>query len=85
MKPPFFIVDEFLHDALPARALQAAFELGIIDQLAAADMAEGELEFGGKADRAGADFLLQMLRCWQQGSSKLGLKQSRKLLIVATS
>ena len=61
MPPSFLIVDEFLHDALPARALQSALELGIIDRLERADTPQEKLLPEGRVDRAGGEFLWQML------------------------
>ena len=56
------IIEPFLTDALQARALQAAFELGIIDALIPADdVSVAETLHGRECDAAGGQFLLQML------------------------
>ena len=58
----FLIIEPFLHDAIQARTLQAAFELGIIDALESnADLPESQLLRGRPCDAAGGRFLLQML------------------------
>ena len=38
MSTDYLIIEPFLHDALQARTLQAAFDLGIIDRLAAREV-----------------------------------------------
>ncbi len=58
----FLIIEPFLHDAIQARTLQAAFELGIIDVLQSnACLSEPELLRGRSCDAAGGKFLLQVL------------------------
>ncbi len=59
----FLCVDEFIRDAVGARALASALELGIIDALADADSCE-PAELGARAglDRRGLELLTGMLR-----------------------
>ena len=58
----FLIVEPYLHDAIQARTLQAAFELGIIDALESnAGLPESQLLRGRACDAAGGRFLLQVL------------------------
>ncbi|MFO0999994.1 MAG: methyltransferase [Planctomycetaceae bacterium] len=58
----FLIIEPFLHDAIQARALQAAFELGIIDTLESnAGLTESQILRGRVCDTAGGRFLLQVL------------------------
>ena len=58
----FLIIEPFLHDAIQARTLQAAFELGIIDALESnACLPESQVLRGRSCDSAGGKFLLQVL------------------------
>ena len=58
----FLMIEPFLHDAIQARALQAAFELGIIDALESiAHPSESQLLRARACDAAGGRFLLQVL------------------------
>ena len=58
----FLIIEPYLHDAIQARTLQAAFELGIIDALESnAGLPESQLLRGRACDAAGGRFLLQVL------------------------
>jgi hypothetical protein len=58
----FLIIEPFLHDAIQARTLQAAFELGIIDALESnACLPESQVLRGRSCDSAGGRFLLQVL------------------------
>lgn len=58
----FLIIEPFLRDAIQARTLQAAFELGIIDVLESnAAVSESQLLRGRACDAAGGRFLLQIL------------------------
>lgn len=58
----FLIIEPFLHDAIQARTLQAAFELGIIDALeSSANVPVSQLLRGRSCDAAGGKFLLQVL------------------------
>ena len=58
----FLIIEQFLHDAIQARTLQAAFELGIIDVLeSGAGLSESQILRGRNCDVAGGRFLLQVL------------------------
>ena len=58
----FLIIEPYLHDAIQARTLQAAFELGIIDALESTDgLSESQLLRGRACDAAGGRFLLQVL------------------------
>ncbi|MEP3478810.1 MAG: methyltransferase [Fuerstiella sp.] len=62
MSLDYLIIEQFLTDALKARALQAAFELSIIDALAdQQSIVASELLTGIKCDAEGGLFLLQML------------------------
>ncbi|MEQ9409354.1 MAG: methyltransferase, partial [Fuerstiella sp.] len=62
MSRDYLIIEQFLADALQARALQAAFDLGIIDALAAVPgMAMDDLLRGRRCDQDSGQFLLQML------------------------
>ena len=63
MSTDYLIIEPFLHDALQARTLQAAFDLGIIDRLAARDVvAQSQLFRNLSCDAAGARFLLELLK-----------------------
>ena len=58
----FLIIEPFLHDAIQARTLQAAFELGIIDALEPNScLPESQLLRNRACDTAGGRFLLQVL------------------------
>lgn len=58
----FLIIEPFLHDAIQARTLQAAFELGIIEALESnVQLSESQLLRGRPCDAAGGRFLLQVL------------------------
>ena len=58
----FLIIEQFLHDAIQARTLQAAFELGIIDALESnVSLSESQILRGRGCDVAGGRFLLQVL------------------------
>ena len=58
----FLIIEPFLRDAIQARTLQAAFELGIIDTLeSTAGLSESQLLRGRACDAAGGRFLFQIL------------------------
>lgn len=58
----FLIIEPYLHDAIQARTLQAAFELGIIDVLESnVSLPESQLLRGRACDAAGGQFLLQVL------------------------
>ena len=58
----FLIIEPFLHDAIQARTLQAAFELGVIDALESnVCLSESQLLRGRSCDAAGGRFLLQVL------------------------
>jgi hypothetical protein len=58
----YLIIEQFLNDALQARALEAAFDLGVIDRLADKQCCDiTELLSGCECDAAGGHFLLQML------------------------
>lgn len=62
MSLDYLIIEQFLTDALKARALQAAFDLSMIDALANAhSIAEPQLSAGKQCDVQGGRFLLQML------------------------
>lgn len=62
MSREYLITEPFVSDALQARVLQAAFELGIIDRLQAVDVVSADQLFhGDDCDPAGGEFLLQML------------------------
>ncbi|MDG1896558.1 MAG: methyltransferase [Fuerstiella sp.] len=62
MSRDYLIIEQFLIDALQARALQAAFDLQIIDALADIDeMSVDGLLRGRNCDFRGGQFLLQML------------------------
>jgi len=61
MPREYLIIEQFLSDALQARALQAAFDLGVIDRLAAESLSVAEIHRGADCDLAGAEFLTQML------------------------
>ncbi|MEZ6125314.1 MAG: methyltransferase [Planctomycetaceae bacterium] len=63
MSTDYLAIEPFLKDALQGRALQSAFDLGIIDRLAAADAdvtVDAALK-GLDCDRPGGSFLLQVL------------------------
>lgn len=58
----YLIVEEFLRDAMHARVLQAAFDLGVIDRLAEhTPLPAQSLWDEQRVDTAGGRFLLQML------------------------
>lgn len=58
----FLIIEPFLQDAIQARTLQAAFELGIIDALdSQGPIPESQLLLVRACDAAGGRFLLQVL------------------------
>lgn len=62
MSRDYLIVEPFVRDALQARVLQAAFEIGVIDRLLTSDaLPAEELLEGDGCDAAGGEFLLQML------------------------
>lgn len=62
MSHDFLIIEPFLTDALQARALQAAFELSIIDALIDdQNLTQERLLAGRNCDQHGGQFLLQML------------------------
>ncbi|APZ91648.1 methyltransferase [Fuerstiella marisgermanici] len=62
MSTDYLIIEQFLADSLQARALQAAFDLSIIDALAAEDcVVIDDLLRGRDCDVRGGHFLLQML------------------------
>ncbi len=62
MTTEFLIIEQYLHDALQARTLQAAFEMGVIDQLGESGAISQRLLFRNRAcDAAGADFLTRVL------------------------
>lgn len=58
----FLIIEPYLHDAIQARTLLAAFDLGIIDALESnSSPAESQLLRGRACDAAGGRFLLHVL------------------------
>ena len=58
----YLIVEQFVADAMQARALQAAFDLEVIDTLESVESIEVlRLLSGRRCDRAGGEFLLQVL------------------------
>lgn len=60
--PEYLQVESFLQDALHARMLQTAFQVGLIDRLAEGNVVgRSELFRGLGFDDAGQDFMLQML------------------------
>ena len=62
MTTDYLIIEPFLQDALQSRTLQAAFDLGIIDRLAARDVVlQSQLFRNVACDEAGARFLVEVL------------------------
>ena len=62
MSRDYLIIEDFLQDALQARALQAAFELGIVDRLANNSPCAATAVFEtADVDQLGSSFLQQML------------------------
>ncbi|MFZ9089174.1 MAG: methyltransferase [Planctomycetaceae bacterium] len=62
MTTEYLIIEPWLRDALQARALQAAFDLGFIDVLAASEsVCETRLVRDERCDAAGLHFLLEIL------------------------
>lgn len=62
MSTDYLAIEPFLKDALSARVLHSAFDLGIIDALEQADsLAVAELPGGDSLDPAGARFLTHVL------------------------
>jgi hypothetical protein len=61
-KTDYLIIEPFLQDALQARTLQAAFELGVIDLLVTqGTVASSQLFRNRPCDRPGGRFLVQVL------------------------
>lgn len=62
MTTDYLIIEPFLRDALQARTLQAAFDLGVIDRLATRGaVAQSQLFRNLACDAAGARFLVEVL------------------------
>ncbi len=62
MSTEFLVVERYLQDALQARTLQVAFDIGVIDQLVDSGAILKRQLFRNRAcDAAGADFLTQVL------------------------
>lgn len=62
MSREYLIIEPFVADALQARVLQAAFDMGVVDRLLSADgVAVEEAVRGDGCDGPGGEFLLQML------------------------
>jgi len=62
MSTDYLIIEPFLHDALQARTLQAAFDLGVIDRVEAREVVVQSQLFRNLAcDAAGAQFLIDVL------------------------
>ncbi|MDA1230520.1 MAG: methyltransferase [Planctomycetota bacterium] len=62
MSTEFLMVERYLHDALQARTLQAAFEMGVIDLVAESGAISKKQLFRNRScDSAGADFLTRVL------------------------
>ena len=62
MSPDYLIIEPFLQDALQARTLQAAFDLGIIDVVAeCGELPQSEVFRNRACDAAGARFLVEVL------------------------
>ena len=62
MSTDYLIIEPFLHDALQARTLQAAFDMGVIERLEAREVVVQSQLFRNLAcDAAGAQFLVDVL------------------------